>query len=173
MNNYDYFLNNYERALAMNDFNMLTQADLSPNMTQMMPSTQNQNTNMNASTNTNMPNISLYTPQEAYEKGNLFSNLYQPYKNYQPAVLRANSERERMFLEFSRMAFAAHELNLYLDNYPNNSSMLRLFSDYSNRANALKKEYEQKYGPLTVSSTSGTKVPFEWVNVTWPWEGED
>ena len=91
--------------------------------------------------------------------------------NYKPAVLRATNERERMFLEFSRMAFAAHELNLYLDNYPDNSSMLRLFHDYSNRASALMEEYQKKYGPIVVSS-SGVNIPFQWVNSTWPWEGE-
>ena len=97
-----------------------------------------------SSANMNNTNMNLYTPEEAYDKGNLFANLYQQYKNYKPTILRANNEKERMFLEFSRMAFAAHELNLFLDNFPNNSSMLRLFSDYSNRANALKKEYENK-----------------------------
>ncbi len=169
MNNYDYLLGNHTRAFSMNDFNMLSQADLSPNLNQMI----NPNMNMpNQNMNTANQGIQLYTPDEAYNKGNLFSNLYNQYKDYKPTILRANNERERMFLELSRMAFAAHELNLYLDNYPNNSSMLRLFSDYSNRANALKKDYEQKYGPITVSSTNGSKIPFEWENEAWPWEGE-
>lgn len=155
MNNYEYLLNNYNRAFSTNDFNMLAPSDLIAN----------NNTGINS-------NIQLYTPQEAYDKGNLFSNLYQQYKDYKPATLRANNERERMFLEFSRMAFAAHELNLFLDNYPDNSSILRLFNDYSNRANALSQEYQQKYGPITVSNSNGSKVPFEWVNEAWPWEGE-
>ncbi len=162
MNDYDYLLNQYNTANSFRDFNVLAQNGLLPNM----------NTGMNQS-NMNMvnANIQLYTPQEAYEKGNLFSNLYQQYMNYKPAVLRATNERERMFLEFSRMAFAAHELNLYLDNYPDNSSMLRLFHDYSNRASALMEEYQKKYGPIVVSS-SGVNIPFQWVNSTWPWEGE-
>jgi len=165
MNNYDYLLNNYNRAFSVNDFNMLAQNDLLPIQNMEMPT----NT---SSANMNNTNMKLYTPEEAYDKGNLFANLYQQYKNYRPTVLRASNERERMFLEFSRMAFAAHELNLFLDNFPNNSSMLRLFSDYSNRANALKKEYENKYGPITVSSTNGSTTPFEWVKDAWPWEGE-
>lgn len=164
MNNYDYLLNNYNRAFSMNDFNMLNQSDLLPKQNMNMP----QNP---ASMNMPNPNFNLYTPQEAYDKGNLFANLYKQYKNYRPATLRANNERERMFLEFSRIAFAAHELNLFLDNYPDNSSMLRLFHDYSNRAEMLKEEYEKKYGPLTVSSSNDT-TPFQWVKESWPWEGE-
>ncbi len=164
MNNYEYLLNNYNRAFSANDFNILPQTN------------QNQNQNPNSNINNNIlginPNIQLYTPQEAYDKGNLFSNLYQQYEGYQPTILKANNERERMFLEFSRMAFAAHELNLFLDNYPNNSSMLRLFSDYANRAKNLEQEYQQKYGPITVSNTSGEKIPFQWENEAWPWEGE-
>lgn len=169
MNNYDYLLGNYNRAFSMNDFNMLTQADLLPSQNMKMP---NNLSSTNANMNTSNAGVQLYTPVEAYDKGNLFANLYSQYKDYKPVILRANNERERMFLEFSRMAFAAHELNLYLDNYPDNSSILRLFHDYSTRANALKQEYEQKYGPITVSSSNGNTVPFQWVNSAWPWEGE-
>ena len=166
MNNYDYLLNNYNRAFSMNDFNMLTQADLLPHQNMEMPNSTTSSTNMN-----NMNMMRLYTPEEAYDKGNLFANLYQQYQNYRPQVLKATNEKERMFLEFSRTAFAAHELNLFLDNFPNNSSMLRLFNDYSNRANVLKEEYEKKYGPINVSSSNDT-TPFEWENEAWPWEGE-
>ena len=52
----------------------------------------------------NQPN--LYTPEEGYNKGNLFADLYVGYKNYQPARLQANNEKDALFLEMSRYAFA-------------------------------------------------------------------
>ncbi len=116
------------------------------------------------------PNQSLYSPKEAFEKGNLFADLYSQYKNYKPITLKANTEREKMLLELSQIAFAAHELNLYLDVYPNDSSMIALFNDYRDRANQLEKNYEQKYGPLTVDSENQETNYFAWESGSWPWE---
>ena len=74
--------------------------------------------------NSNINNLAgLYT---GYIQGNMFNNLYDQYKNYQPETLRASNEQERLFLELSRNHFAAHELNLYLDLNPNDISMLKL-----------------------------------------------
>ena len=39
----------------------------------------------------NVNTSSLFTPDDGYNKGNLFSNLYSQYKNYKPEVLRANN----------------------------------------------------------------------------------
>ena len=112
----------------------------------------------------------LTTPVEGYNRGNLFENLYAQYKNYRPVALRADSEKERLFLELSRMNFAAHEINLYLDLNPNDDSMLRLFNDYRQKCIELTMEYEKKYGPLTVKSNSLEKSPFMWEKNPWPWE---
>lgn len=127
--------------------------------------------NTNNSMYQNNENSSLFPPEEAYNKGNLFASLYQQYKNYQPVTLKENNEQEKLFLEFSRMAFAAHELNLYLDNFPNDTSMIQLFVDYQERANSLLKQYEKLYGPITLSGSINTKTPFAWEYGQWPWEG--
>lgn len=126
------------------------------------------NTTPNSMMNNNQPN--LYTPQEGYDKGNLFADLYQPYKNYQPPTLKSRTEKGNLFLELSRYAFAAHELNLYLDLHPEDTTMLALFNDYRVRANNLMMEYEKKYGPLTVSSDD-LSSSFLWEKEPWPWEG--
>lgn len=112
----------------------------------------------------------LYTPEEGYNKGNLFIDLYDGYKNYKPAPLQAKNEKEALYLELSRYAFAAHELNLYLDLHPEDTTMLALFNDYRVRANKLMMDYEAKYGPLTVSS-DGMENSFTWQEDKWPWEG--
>ena len=121
-------------------------------------------------TNMNNSNQSLVTPTEGYNRGNMFANLYDQYKNYRPENLRASNEQERLFLEISRTSFAAHELNLYLDIYPNDVSMIKLFNDYREKCEQLTKEYEQKYGPLSVKSDSLNQTPFMWEKSPWPWE---
>lgn len=121
-------------------------------------------------TTPNMMNQELYSPGEAYNKGNLFANLYEGYKNYKPVELKANNEKDALFLELSKYAFAAHELNLYLDLHPEDKSMLALFNDYRMRSNQLMMEYEKKYGPLTISSDY-MENSFTWQEDKWPWEG--
>ena len=125
----------------------------------------------NMNMNNNMSNsMALFNVTDAYNNGNLYSNLYSQYKNYKPTILKANNEKEQLLLELSRVAFAAHELNLYLDLYPNDESMLALFNDYRQEANSLLEQYESKYGPLNVSSDNMEKSPFAWENNSWPWE---
>lgn len=125
----------------------------------------------NMNMNNNMSNsMTLFNVTDAYNNGNLYSNLYSQYKNYKPTILKANNEKEQLLLELSRVAFAAHELNLYLDLYPNDESMLALFNDYRQEANSLLEQYESKYGPLNVSSDNMEKSPFAWENTSWPWE---
>ena len=121
----------------------------------------------------NMNNSSLFTPIDGFEKGNMFANLYNQYKNYKPAKLKASNEREKIFLELVSICFAAHDLNLYLDLHPEDSSMLALFNDYRMKENELKRVYESKYGPLTVNSDSGINNDSSmWVNSVWPWEDD-
>lgn len=120
---------------------------------------------------TNMNQKSLTNPQEAFIRGNLFNDLYSEYKNYQPARLRATSEKEQKLYELSAYAFAAHELNLYLDLHPDDKSMFMLFSDYQKKANRLIEEYELKYGPLNINSETMDKN-YTWVKDKWPWEVE-
>ncbi len=87
----------------------------------------------------------LFNPKEGFEKGNMFENLYNQYKNYQPAKLTPTNEREKKLYELSTICFASHELNLYLDLHPEDQSMLTLFNDYQRQITELSKEYEQKF----------------------------
>ncbi len=126
--------------------------------------------NMMRNSNNNGTSSSLFTPEAAYNNGNLFSNLYSQYKNYRPAQLSANTEKEKLLLDIGRLSFAAHDLNLYLDLNSNDESMLTLFNDYRKEADRLISEYESKFGPLNISSNSLETGPFKWINSPWPWE---
>lgn len=123
--------------------------------------------------NMNMNNQNLFNPQEGFLKGNMFSNLYNQYKSYQPPKLNPKDEQDRMLYELDAIGFAAHELNLYLDLHPEDQSMVTLFNDYRRKLEELTKNYESKYGPLTVNSNEMESKTFSWINSPWPWEGNN
>ena len=92
-------------------------------------------------------NPNLYNPKEGFEKGNMFSNLYEQYKNYRPIIVNPRTEQEKMLYEIQTMCFAAHELNLYLDLHPEDKSMIVLFKEGVKNENL-----------------------FTWESATWPWD---
>ena len=129
-----------------------------------------QNYNFYRPMRNSLPQESLFSPKEGFEKGNMFSNLYSQYKNYQPMKLNPETEQEKILFDLQALCFAAHELNLYLDIHPEDQSMLTLFRDYCGKVRELTKNYENKYGPLTTNSKEMQTNTFEWSTSPWPWE---
>lgn len=111
---------------------------------------------------------SLFPPQEGFMRGNLFQNLYHPYKNYQPTRLVARTNQEKLLQDLQAICFSMHDLNLYLDVHPNDQSMATLFQDYRKKADELIQEYERQYGPLTVNTDMNENFS-SWIS-SWPWE---
>lgn len=111
----------------------------------------------------------LFDPQEAIMLGNLFKDLYMTYKGFSNYCLQPQSRKQQALLEVQMFGFVAHEMNLYLDMYPNNQRMAQLYSEYAQKAKEAQKAYEKEFGPLSVSDTSN-KTPFAWVQGPWPWE---
>ncbi len=142
------------------NFNMFDEIDYFTNV--------NTENDMNMDTNINK-NSNLFNTYEGYVKGNLFKNLYKSYKNLKPVKIPVNSERDELLLNIGQLSFAKHELNLLLDNYPNNTNALNLFNKYQKMETEQVKNYERRFGPLTVSSNM-ENIPFAWVNDIWPWE---
>ena len=112
----------------------------------------------------------LFRLTEGYDVGNLFQNLYDEYKNYKPRKLEGRNEKEKAYLELSRIAFAMHEVNLYLDTHPDDRMMIQLFNDYRKMYIEMEEKYENAYGPITTCSNAMEGVPFAWVEKTFPWE---
>ena len=125
------------------------------------------NQNMNMTTNQN-----LASPYEGFIRGNLYNNLYKQYKNYRPQRLVPNNEQAELLLNVNQTTFAAHEIRLYLDNYPNDTNMINLFNQYQKQASDAIKAYEKKYGPILQDSPSETNK-FSWQAYSWPWEMEE
>lgn len=192
MNNYNYFdafnerflndmsesnMNSAMQSAMMNGNSNMNNvgSGLMNNGTNSNSNNMNNMTNGNSQNNTNNnlnngSNMMLYGPYEGYVKGNLFRNLYDQYKSYRPMSLAPSSEREEALLNLNQIQFAMHELNLYLDVYPNDANIMRQFVAYRNTYNDLLNQYENRYGALNVNSTSLNSVPFGWVDQTWPWE---
>lgn len=127
----------------------------------------NQNNTIN-----NMQDKNLAQPYEGYIRGNLYNNLYNQYKNYQPAKLVPRNEQAELLLNVNQTTFAAHEIKLYLDIHPEDTSMIKLYNDYQKMASEAIKNYEKKYGPILADSPSEVNT-FSWEAYAWPWEMEE
>lgn len=80
-------------------------------------------------------------------------------------------EKNELLRNLSSAQFACVEMNLYLDTHPNDAAALAKFKKYTENANAARRAYVQKCGPITASDVYGN-THFEWVNSPWPWEKE-
>lgn len=161
MNNYNDYLN-YQNGFS--DMNYMT----NPNN---MIGDLNYQSLMPAQTPTmpEMPqNSNILDSYEGFKRGNMFSNLYDQYKNYKPMELKANSEREDILMQWQEINFAMIDLQLYLDVKPNDKKALDLFNDYLKKEKELCRLYESKYGPLTFDSIATNS--WAWENGPWPWE---
>ena len=122
-----------------------------------------------------MPNMqnsqmgSVLDSYEGFKRGNMFGNLYDPYRKYKPQELKAKSEREDMLMQLQELKFAMIELGLYLDLHDNDRNALNLFNEYQKKEKELCKMFENKYGPLTFDSME-YKNTWTWEHGPWPWE---
>lgn len=118
-----------------------------------------------------MDTTNLADPKDGFLRGNLFNNLYDPYKNYKYGNLRATSAREELLYNILMYKFALVELNLYLDTHPSDSKTINLFNQYLMEEKKLCDQYEKSYGPLTVDTENISNNSWNWVKSPWPWEG--
>jgi len=112
----------------------------------------------------------LLTPEEGFIIGNMFFNLYHPYKHYKPRKITPKNEQEALKLKIQELSFAVNDLVLYLDLYPEDQRCLKVYKDCLNE---LRKEcnlYSEKYEPLMVEED--LKEGFNWIKSPWPWEGK-
>ncbi len=79
------------------------------------------------------------------------------------------SDRANLMKKISAYAFAAYDWNLYLDTHPNDTDAIAMFHKMADKASALKKEYEDKYGPLTAEASQDMER-WNWLDCPWPWE---
>ena len=125
--------------------------------------------NDNQSKTNTINNNQLVDPNQGLKRGNLFANLYDPYKNFKPNELTPNNEQEALLYQILQYKFALTDLNLYLDTNPNDRNILALFNQYLNIEKQMCNKYENMYGPLTIDNLNQNNT-WNWNNSPWPWE---
>lgn len=155
--NYDYY-NQNSRLASLNDVmpNYISQTNYMPN---------NQSNNNY--------NNQILEPYEGLIRGNLFANLYDPYKNYKVQKLNPKTESSALKNQWQQYNFALTDLSLYLDLYPTDQSALALYNQYNDIKNQIEIKYNSTYPPLNQNSTYITKNNnWNWLTAAWPWEGD-
>ncbi|OAA91826.1 spore coat protein CotJB [Clostridium ljungdahlii] len=80
------------------------------------------------------------------------------------------SDRKKLLDEIRQLEFATVDLNLYLDNFPDNKKALSDYNMFTNQLIRLKRNYEDRFGILTNFGYSESQFPWTWINEPWPWE---
>ena len=126
---------------------------------------------MTQNNTSNLINNNILDPYKGLIRGNLFDNLYDPYRDYKVVKLNPTSEKNALLQQWQQYNFALVDLNLYLDTNPNDRYALSLYKDYLNTKKQIQDKYESKYGPIELSSDSVVNGNWQWDNGPWPWEG--
>ena len=132
----------------------------------------NGNTNYFIPTNeNNYTNNITSNPYEGFIRGNLFDNLYEPYKDYKIKKIDPSNDKDALIQQLMQYNIALIDLDLYLDINPNDSNALNLYNNYLNIKKQLLDKYENKFGPLDLSSKYIADGSWNWDNGNFPWEG--
>ena len=115
-------------------------------------------------------NDNLFNPYEGLIRGNLFKNIYDPYKNQKPYAIKPMNDQAKMLTDIDSLEFAIIDLNLYLDIYPDDKNAIELFNKYRKDQNELLHNYQNQYGPILLNSDAMNNIPWMWDNKPWPWE---
>lgn len=114
----------------------------------------------------------LFDPYQGFIRGNLFPNLYNDYK-IKAADITPLNDQAKLLTMVDALNFAAHDIALYLDIYPEDKDMLQKFNEYRKQANEATSRYEELYGPIKLSSDATNKYPWSWNASPWPWENKE
>ena len=107
--------------------------------------------------------------ETGFLRGNMFDELYKPYKNYTYRKMVGENKKEDMLLEITKLSFVLNDLNLYLDLHESDREMLELFKNVAERLMKLEFEYVECFGPLEVNENKSLSK-FEWIDNPWPWQ---
>ena len=148
MNNYPYF-KNYNNYTNSNMYNS--------NKNSFKNQTQDYNSN-------------LFDPYNGFIRGNLFKNLYDPYKSEEPYEIKPMNTQAELLTHLDSLSFAMIDLGLLLDVNPNNEKAIKLYNKYREEKENLMKDYEYKFGPITLDSDKLNSYPWAWNDMPWPWD---
>ena len=114
----------------------------------------------------------LYDPYNGFISGNMFPDLYNTYKLSKPLEIQPLNEQAELLTYIDALCFACIDIGLYLDLYPDDKKMIELFNKYNDQKKQYEKEYENKFGPLVLSSDALNSYPWAWSKSPWPWQNK-
>ncbi len=120
--------------------------------------------------NMDYQNDNLFNPYQGLVRGNIFKNLYQPYKNEKIYEIKPMNEQAKILTDIDALEFAMIDLNLYLDVNPDDQKAIEIYNMYRIENEELLKFYQERFGPLLLNSDVLNNMPWMWDNKPWPWE---
>jgi spore coat protein JB len=75
-------------------------------------------------------------------------------------------KKDKLLRRLSAMQFAMWEMREFLDTHPNCPDATALYNAYKEKYDTLAKEYEARFGPLTLNGANSDA----WLQDPWPWE---
>lgn len=79
-------------------------------------------------------------------------------------------DKDEMLRNVMKYQFYATDLNLYLDNFPDNVEAAEDYGKVLSKLACYVYDYEDEYGPLINFGEFGLENPSKWVNQPCPWE---
>lgn len=84
----------------------------------------------------------------------------------------ASMTRAEQIIKIQELGFACVDLNLYLDNHPDDKNAVSIYNSLSKQYESAICAYEKKYGPLLNFGHGTSACPWQWIDEPWPWEKE-
>lgn len=78
------------------------------------------------------------------------------------------TDREILMRKIAANDFALVDLHLFLDTHPNNKTIAKRIEQFRTKGNEMKKEFEERFGPLTPANENGNR--WAWISNPWPWD---
>ncbi|NLL77374.1 MAG: spore coat associated protein CotJA [Clostridiales bacterium] len=131
----------------------------------------------------------LYTPEEALNAGTVFQDLNMPFFATESVMgttnpiandtgslgaSREQQDREQLMTKINQISFFLDDLTLYLDTHEKDAKALKLYHEKSQECAELKKQFAQKFYPLTklcVLHCEKGETGFCLQDGPMPWEG--
>lgn len=109
----------------------------------------------------------FYDANEGFTKGNLFKNIYKPYKNYVPKDVKTNNQKDALLLFIQKCDLAIQDLNLYLDIVEKDEDAQKLLNFYKEELSKAREKYLKIFGQLLPCQQTPS---FSWNDNPFPWE---
>ncbi|EJW18627.1 spore coat protein CotJB [Paenibacillus alvei] len=81
------------------------------------------------------------------------------------------SDFDKLLTQLQEIQFALVELNLYLDNHPDDAAAINQFNQLVKQRREVARKFECRFGPLfNFGLSKSPRCHWQWVDQPWPWQ---